>query len=70
MGTNNSDFYLPVYVINLKERTERRQHIEEQFQGRVEFGSHWIRGNRTFHWSSWIMAKHAKGCTNSYRQKG
>ena len=47
MGTNNSDFYLPVYVINLKERTERRQHIEEQF-----------------------MAKHAKGCTNSYRQKG
>ena len=64
MGTNNSDFYLPVYVINLKERTERRQHIEEQFQGRVD------RGNRTFHWSSGIMAKHAKGCTNSYRQKG
>ena len=42
MGTNNSDFYLPVYVINLKERTERRQHIEEQFQGRVEFALHWI----------------------------
>ena len=65
MGTNNSDFYLPVYVINLKERTERRQHIEEQFQGKVEFAL-----NRTFHWSSGIMAKHAKGCTNSYRQKG
>ena len=42
MGTNNSDFYLPVYVINLKERTERRQHIEEQFQGRVEFALHWM----------------------------
>ena len=42
MGTNNSDFYLPVYVINLKERTERRQHIEEQFQGKVEFDLHWI----------------------------
>lgn len=42
MGTNNSDFYLPVYVINLKERTERRQHIEEHFQGKVEFALHWI----------------------------
>ena len=57
MGTNNSDFYLPVYVINLKERTERRQHIEEQFQGKVEFALHWIEAI-------------AKGCTNSYRQKG
>ncbi len=29
-------------LIQLKERTERRQHIEEQFQGKVEFALHWI----------------------------
>ena len=36
------NFYLPVYVINLKERTERRQHIETQFQGKPEFALTWI----------------------------
>ena len=34
---NINDFYLPVYVINLKSRTERRKHIEEQFKGKPEF---------------------------------
>ena len=28
--------------LTLKKRTERRQHIEEQFQGKVEFALHWI----------------------------
>lgn len=41
--TNTSiDFFLPVYVINLKNRTERRKHIEEQFHGKSEFGLTWI----------------------------
>lgn len=31
------DFYLPVYVINLPEREERRLHIEQQFKGKEEF---------------------------------
>lgn len=36
--TNNLDeFYLPVYVINLKNRIERRKHIEEQFENKSEF---------------------------------
>lgn len=30
-------FYLPVYVINLPERVERRRHIEKQFLGKDEF---------------------------------
>jgi hypothetical protein len=36
------DFYLPVYVINLKERTERRKHTEEQFLNKSEFELIWI----------------------------
>lgn len=42
METNNIDFYLPVYVINLKDRIERRKHIKEQFQGKPEFELRWI----------------------------
>lgn len=42
MANNIDDFYLPVYVINLKDRTERRKHIEEQFQGKLEFKLMWI----------------------------
>ena len=38
--TNN--FFLPVYAINLKERTERRAHIEEQFRDKTEFELIWI----------------------------
>ena len=30
-------FYLPVYVINLPERIERKKHIEQQFNGKKEF---------------------------------
>ena len=35
-------FYLPVYVINLKNRTERRKHIENQFKDKSEFALNWI----------------------------
>ncbi|MFC2321791.1 MAG: glycosyltransferase [Tannerella forsythia] len=34
---DKEEFYVPVYVINLKERIERRKHIEEQFHGKPEF---------------------------------
>ena len=37
-----SDFYLPVYVINLKSRKDRKQHIKAQFQGKQEFKLTWI----------------------------
>lgn len=39
---DKEEFYLPVYVINLKERIERRKHIEEQFHGKPEFELTWI----------------------------
>lgn len=42
MSNNTDDFYLTVYVINLKDRIERRQHIEEQFQGKSEFELTWV----------------------------
>lgn len=42
MSNNKDDFYLPVYVINLKDRVERRRHIEEQFQGKTEFKLTWV----------------------------
>ena len=31
------DFYLPVYVINMKERVERKQHIIKEFDNKEEF---------------------------------
>lgn len=31
-------FYIPTYVINLKERTERKEHISKEFEGKQEFG--------------------------------
>lgn len=37
MENQENDFYLPVYVINLRKRIERRQHIEEQFKNKPEF---------------------------------
>ncbi|WP_420187409.1 glycosyltransferase [Bacteroides pyogenes] len=40
--TIDEEFYLPVYVINLKERIERRKHIEKQFQGKTEFALTWV----------------------------
>lgn len=42
MANSIDDFYLLVYVINLKERIERRKHIEEQFHGKPEFELTWI----------------------------
>lgn len=33
----NISFYLPVYAINLPKRTERRQHLNEQFMDKDEF---------------------------------
>lgn len=42
MLNNTDNFYLPVYVINLKDRTERKQHIMEQFQGKTEFALTWV----------------------------
>lgn len=35
-----NDIIIPVYVINLKERLDRRKHIEEQFKDRKEFDLH------------------------------
>ena len=37
-----SDYYLPVYVINLKNREDRRKHIKAQFRGKKEFKLTWI----------------------------
>lgn len=37
-----SNFYLPVYVINLKDRIDRRKHIKAQFRGKKEFKLTWI----------------------------
>lgn len=39
---SESDFYLPVYVINLKDRADRRKHIKAQFRGKKEFKLTWI----------------------------
>ena len=32
-----SDFYIPTYVINMKERLDRKKHIIAEFKGRDEF---------------------------------
>jgi len=42
MANTSNDFYLPVYVINLKNRVERCNHIEEQFHEKPEFELTWI----------------------------
>ncbi|MFA6702973.1 MAG: glycosyltransferase [Dysgonamonadaceae bacterium] len=34
---NECDFYIPTYVINLKNRVDRRKHIEKQFEKKTEF---------------------------------
>ena len=38
----NDEFFIPVYVINLKERIERRRHIEQQFANKTEFEMNYI----------------------------
>ena len=40
--TESESFYLPVYVINLKNRADRRKHIKAQFRGKKEFKLTWI----------------------------
>lgn len=40
--TESESFYLPVYVINLKDRADRRKHIKAQFRGKKEFKLTWI----------------------------
>ena len=40
--TESESFYLPVYVINLKSRADRRKHIKAQFRGKKEFKLTWI----------------------------
>lgn len=42
MTNNSTEFFIPVYVINLIDRMERRGHIEEQFHGKPEFELTWI----------------------------
>ncbi len=38
--SSDEPLYLPAYVVNLPERTDRRGHIEKQFSGRKEFQVH------------------------------
>lgn len=42
----NDAFYLPTYIINLPERTDRRTHMESQFAGHQEFDLTWIEACR------------------------
>lgn len=42
MAEQVNDFFIPTYVINLKDREDRRKHIKEQFQGKSEFELIWI----------------------------
>lgn len=37
VSSQQPDFYLPVYVINMKEREERKQHIVKEFEHKEEF---------------------------------
>lgn len=40
---NNSNIVpIPTYVVNLKRRTDRRQSVEKQFDGRTEFDLHFV----------------------------
>lgn len=37
MNADKPDYYIPVYAINLKERTDRREHLLKEFQNKEEF---------------------------------
>lgn len=39
---NCDDFFLPTYIINLPERSDRRTHMQKQFEGRSEFQITWV----------------------------
>lgn len=58
---SSADFFLPVYAINLKNRPDRRKHIEEQFHDKPEFALHFIdavedTNGRTGLWKSMVKA--------------
>lgn len=42
METKETGFYIPTYVINLKERKERKRHVVKEFEGREEFGINFV----------------------------
>jgi hypothetical protein len=44
--TDYLELMIPTYIINLKERTERREHILTQFKGKPEFDIHLIEACR------------------------
>jgi len=57
---------LPTYVINLRERTDRKKHIEDQFKGKPEFDVRYVEAvkNRTGSLGLWLtirkIIKHAQ----------
>jgi len=40
IGDENAPVAIPIYIINLKKRRDRKEHIVEQFKGRKEFTLH------------------------------
>lgn len=40
--SNEYDFYIPTYVVNLKSRTDRKEHIKKQFDNKKEFELHLV----------------------------
>lgn len=42
ISNQQPDFYVPVYVINIREREDRKQHIIREFQNRKEFELNFI----------------------------
>lgn len=46
MQTDVSHAFIPTYVINLPERTDRLEHIRKEFYGRPEFNLHIIKASR------------------------
>lgn len=46
MSTDVSRAFIPTYVINLPERTDRLKHIRKEFEGRPEFDLHIIEASR------------------------
>lgn len=46
MTTDVSRYFIPTYVINIPERTDRLEHIRNEFKGRLEFDLHIIEASR------------------------
>jgi GR25 family glycosyltransferase involved in LPS biosynthesis len=58
---NYDGITIPTYIINLPERTDRREHIEKQFEGRSEFDVRMVTGSRDGYggvglWKSFLKA--------------